>query len=116
MASFGSSPNPVPERIFPCICPWGAMARHRMIEIILAEDHQVVREALRLLLETQADIHVAAETGEGWAALQLVKENRPDVLILDWMLPGLSGPEVARRVKTLSPATKIIMLSMYDTE
>ena len=87
-----------------------------MIEIILAEDHQVVREALRLLLETQPDFHVAAETGEGWNALQLVKENRPDVLILDWMLPGLSGPDVARRVTRLSPETNTIILSMYDTE
>jgi DNA-binding NarL/FixJ family response regulator len=87
-----------------------------MINIILAEDHQIVREALRLLLETQSDFHVLAETGDGLEALQLTEKHKPDVLIADMMMPGLSGLEVARRAKSVSPATRVIVLSMYDAE
>ncbi len=87
-----------------------------MTTILLAEDHQVVREALRLLLETQPDFKVIAETGDGLEALQLTEKHRPDVLIADVMMPHLSGLEVARRTKGISPATKVIMLSMHDAE
>lgn len=87
-----------------------------MSAIILADDHQVLREALRLLLETQTDFQVVAETGDGLDAVQLTEKHKPDVLIVDMMMPGLSGLEVARRTKRLSPATKVIVLSMYDTE
>ena len=87
-----------------------------MSAIILADDHQVLREALRLLLETQTDFQVVAETGDGLDAVQLTEKHKPDVLIVDMMMPGLSGLEVARRTKRVSPATKVIVLSMYDTE
>lgn len=87
-----------------------------MNTIILADDHQVIREALRLLLETQADLQVVGETGDGLTAMQLTEQHRPDVLIVDMMMPGLSGLEVARRTKRVSPVTKVIVLSMYDTE
>ncbi len=87
-----------------------------MITIILPEDHQIVREALRLLLETQADFKIIAETGDGLEALQLMEKHKPDVLIADLMMPGLSGLEVARRTKGISPATKVIVLSMHDAE
>lgn len=87
-----------------------------MTSILLADDHQVLREALRLLLETQPDFHVVAESGDGLEALTLLEKHRPDVLIVDMRMPGLSGLEVARRTKHLSPATKVIILSMYDAE
>lgn len=87
-----------------------------MTTIILADDHQVLREALRLLLETQTDFHVIAETGDGLEALQLTEKHKPDVLIADMMMPGLSGLEVARRTKRLFPAVKVIVLSMHDAE
>src|ERR1044071_3111438 len=87
-----------------------------MIEIILAEDHQIVREALRLLLDTQPDLHVLAETGDGLEAIQMVEKYRPNILILDLILPGSSGLEVTRRAKQVSPGTKVIILSMHDTE
>lgn len=87
-----------------------------MNTIILADDHQVLREALRLLLETQPDFQVIAETGDGLEALALTERHKPDVLIVDMMMPGLSGLEVARRTKRLFPAVKVIVLSMYDTE
>ena len=87
-----------------------------MSTIILADDHQLLREALRLLLDTQPDFSVVAESGDGLEALRLVEQHQPDVLIVDMMMPGLSGLEVARRVKQRVPATRVIVLSMYDTE
>ncbi len=87
-----------------------------MNTIILADDHQVVREALRLLLEAQADFQVLAEAGDGLVTAQLVEKYKPDVLVLDIMMPGLSGLEVARKVRRYSPNTRIIVLSMYDAE
>lgn len=87
-----------------------------MITIILADDHQVLREALHLLFENQPDLKVVAESGDGLEALELTKRHQPDVLVVDMMMPGLSGLEVARRTKSLSPATKVIVLSMHDAE
>ena len=87
-----------------------------MTTIILADDHHLVREALRLLLETQSDFKVVAETSDGLDALQVTEKHKPDVLIADMMMPGFSGLEVARRTKRISPATKVIVLSMHDAE
>jgi two-component system, NarL family, response regulator NreC len=87
-----------------------------MSTLILADDHQVLREALRLLLEAQSDLRVIAETGDGLEAVELTDRHKPDVLIVDLMMPGLSGLEVARRTMRLSPATKVIVLSMHDAE
>lgn len=87
-----------------------------MTAILLADDHQIVREALRLLLESQPDFKVLAETGDGLEAVRLTEKHKPDILIADMMMPGLSGLEVARRTKRLSPATKVIVLSMHDAE
>lgn len=87
-----------------------------MTTILLADDHQVLREALRLLLESQPDFKVIAETGNGLEAVQLMEKYKPDILIADMMMPNLSGLEVARRTKRISPATKVLVLSMYDAE
>lgn len=87
-----------------------------MITILLADDHQVLREALRLLLDMQPDFQVVAEAGEGPEALALTEKHKPDILIVDILMPGLSGLEVARRTKRVSPATKVIVLSMYNAE
>ena len=87
-----------------------------MNTIILADDHQILRDALRLLLETQAKFHVLAECSNGLDALAQVEKYQPDVLILDLMMPGLSGIEVARGVKHVSARTKVIVLSMYDAD
>jgi DNA-binding NarL/FixJ family response regulator len=87
-----------------------------MITVILVEDHQVVREALRLLLNTQSDFQILAETGDGVEALRLVETQKPDILILDLTLVGLSGLEVAGRTNRLSPRTKVVVLSMHEAE
>lgn len=87
-----------------------------MTTIILADDHQILREALRMLLESQPDFQVLAETGDGAEAARLAEKHKPDILVLDMMMPGLSGLEVARAVKRATPATKVIILSMHDAE
>jgi DNA-binding NarL/FixJ family response regulator len=87
-----------------------------MIRIVLADDHRVVREALRLLLETQPDFEVLAETGDGQEVVQLVKTHKPDVLVVDLKMPGLTGLHVARAVQDLSVRPRVIVLSMHDAE
>ena len=87
-----------------------------MKTIILADDHQILREALRLLLETQPDFQVLAETGDGLEATRLAEKYKPDILIVDMVMPGYSGLEVARGTARVSPGTKVVVLSMYDAE
>ena len=86
------------------------------ISILLADDHQVVRLGLRTLLEAEADFKVVAEAKDGLEAKALVDRLRPDVLIVDLMMPGLNGLEVVRQAGQLSPATKVIVMSMKSDE
>jgi two-component system response regulator NreC len=87
-----------------------------MITIVLADDHHVVRQGLRALLEAETDFSVLGETGDGLDALRLVEQLNPNVLVLDLMMPGLNGLEVARQLARRSPATRIVILSMYSNE
>jgi two-component system response regulator NreC len=84
--------------------------------IVLADDHGVVRQGLRSLLEAEPDFSVIGETGDGLEAAQLVERLQPQVLVLDLMMPGLSGLEVTRRVSQRSPQTRIVILSMHADE
>lgn len=84
--------------------------------IVLADDHQVVRQGLRALLEAERDFNVVGDAGDGLTAISLVDRLKPDVLLLDLMMPGLNGQEVARRVRKLSPTTRIVVLSMHSSE
>ncbi|HEV7642460.1 MAG TPA: response regulator transcription factor [Pyrinomonadaceae bacterium] len=88
----------------------------RGISIVLADDHLIVRQGVRALLAAEADFQVIGETGDGLEAVELVKRLSPDVVILDLMMPGLNGIEVARQLGKQAPQTKIIILSMYDDE
>lgn len=87
-----------------------------MISILLADDHPVVRRGLRALLEAEPDFRVAGETGDGLEAVRLVEELRPQVLVLDLMMPGVGGLEVARQVNHRFPATRVVILSMHANE
>jgi two-component system, NarL family, response regulator NreC len=84
--------------------------------IILADDHHVVRQSLRLLLETEPGYQVLGEASTGLEAVELVERLRPNVLVTDIMMPGLNGIDVARRVRKQVPATIIVILSMYENE
>ncbi len=87
-----------------------------MISILLADDHPVVRRGLRAVLEGEPDFRVTGETGDGLEAVRLVEELRPQVLVLDLMMPGVGGLEVARQVNLRFPTTKVVILSMHANE
>lgn len=86
----------------------------RQITVLLADDHRLVREALRSALAQEADIRVVAEVGEGAAAIESVRSLQPDVAVLDIGLPDLNGIEVAARVQALHLPTRIVALSAYS--
>jgi two-component system, NarL family, response regulator NreC len=84
--------------------------------IILADDHHVVRESLRVLLEAETNFRIVGEAASGLEAVELVERLQPDVLVVDIMMPELNGLEVTRRVKRRWPKTAIVILSMHENE
>lgn len=84
--------------------------------ILLVDDHQVVRQGLRALLEAEPDFQVVGEAGDGLEAVQQVERLKPHVLVLDLMMPGVNGLEVTRQVNQRFPDTRIIVLSMHSNE
>lgn len=82
--------------------------------VVLADDHAVVRSALRLMLEGEPEIEVVAEAGDAEAATRYVKGHRPDVLILDINMPGGSGLAAIPKIREQSPDTRIVVLTMQD--
>lgn len=84
--------------------------------ILLADDHPIVRQGLRRLLEVEEDFEVVGEAGSGLETIRLVEGLKPDVLVLDVVMPGLSGLEVVRQVAQRSPSTRIVILSMHTNE
>jgi DNA-binding NarL/FixJ family response regulator len=87
-----------------------------MTTIVLADDHLVVRKGMKSLLEAEADFELVGEAGDGLEAVQMVERLKPDVLVLDMMMPGLNGIEVTRQVCRRSPHTQIIILSMHGDD
>lgn len=87
-----------------------------MISIIIAEDHTIVREGFRSLLEATSDIKVVGEAKNGKIAVNLCQELKPDIILMDIAMPTLNGIEAARLITRDVPETKVIMLSMYSDE
>src|SRR5439155_2242933 len=108
------SPGPRRARIISTRLTRDVREGGRMISIVLADDHKVVREGLRLLLEGNPDFSVVGEESDGLRVVDLVDRLRPDVLVVDLMMPGLGGLEVTRRVTKWTPGTRVVILSMHD--
>jgi len=83
------------------------------IKILLVDDHRIVREGIRSLLEDDPDLEVIAEAEDGRQAVQLARELSPDVVILDVAMPDLNGIEATRQIVADVPGTRVIALSMY---
>ena len=85
-----------------------------MTDILLADDHHLVRQGLKALLDGEPHFRLVGEAGDGIEALKLAERLKPDVLITDLVMPGLNGLEVARQVTKNIPKTRVVILSMYD--
>jgi two-component system invasion response regulator UvrY len=85
-----------------------------MIRVLVVDDRELVRIGLRRVLADYPDIHIAAEGGDGETALQLSRKLRPDVVLLDVSLPGLSGFEITRRLRQASPDVAIMILTVHE--
>jgi NarL family two-component system response regulator LiaR len=83
------------------------------ISVLLVDDHRVVRQGLRDFLELQDDIDVVGEAGSGEEGVKLAQEFLPDVVLQDLVLPGIDGVEATRRIKAVSPSTRIIVLTSF---
>jgi YesN/AraC family two-component response regulator len=88
----------------------------RALTILLADDHHIVRAGLRVLLEVELGAQIVGEAADGLEALMLVEQLQPDLLVVDLMMPGLTGLEVVRRAHTRVPHTRAVVLSMHADE
>ena len=88
----------------------------KQITVLLAEDHTIVREGFRKMLELEADIEIVGEAQNGRQAVTQVKKLRPDVVLMDIAMPLLNGLEATRQVLKAVPATKVIMLSAHSDD
>jgi two-component system response regulator NreC len=86
----------------------------QLINIVLADDHPVIRKGIKSLLKTETDFNIIGEAGNGAEAVELVTRLQPDILVLDIMMPGLNGLEVTRELKIKCPHTAIVILSMHS--
>ena len=88
----------------------------RKITIVIADDHAVVRQGTRSLLEREKDLKVVGEASDGEEAVRLIDQLQPDVAIVDIAMPKLNGVEVTRQVKPLCPSTAVLILTAYDDD
>ena len=81
--------------------------------VLLVDDHEIVRQGLRLLLERESDIEVVADAGDGHAAINLVLASPPDLVVMDIGMPGLNGVEATRQIRAKNPQVQVIALSVH---
>lgn len=117
----------VNPRLSPCGTPWkrskldrmlasdsyDARVRDMAIRVLLADDHQIMREGLRAHLEREGDIRVVAEAQDGRESITKSIEVQPDVVVMDIGMSGMNGIEATRRLRAELPSTKVVILSMY---
>ncbi|MFH1155281.1 MAG: response regulator transcription factor [Pseudomonadota bacterium] len=87
-----------------------------MIRVLLADDHKIVREGLRRIIEESGDMEVVAEASDGNEAIQKVLKIKPDVAVIDISMPGMDGLEVVSRLRDYAPDIPVLILTMHDEE
>jgi DNA-binding NarL/FixJ family response regulator len=84
--------------------------------VVLADDHLLFREGIKLLIERMPDVEVVGETGDGLGLLNLIKQLAPDMAIIDIAMPNLRGIEAAREIKMINTLTKVLILTMHKSK
>jgi len=92
------------------------MARSSIVSILIVDDHEVVRNGIRSYLETIRDFEVVGEAESGEAAIKMVSELIPDIVLLDLIMPGMDGVETTRQIKKISPRTQVVVLTSYHED
>lgn len=85
-----------------------------MIRILIADDHTMVRQGIRLLLETQPDLQVVGEASDGVQVLELARQHQPDVVVMDIAMPNMDGLEATREIRAALPNTFVLALTMHE--
>src|SRR5690606_29295542 len=86
------------------------------IRVLIADDHAVLRQALRYMLEAQAGLEVVGEAANGREAVELAEKTNPDVVLMDTVMPGLNGIEATRQIRRRMPKVKVLMLTGYQED
>ncbi len=89
---------------------------HKKVKIFLADDHSILRDGLRLILENEEGFNIVGEAGDGREAYEMIEKLKPDVAVLDISMPSMSGIELSRHLKKYLPNMKILILSRHDKE
>lgn len=84
------------------------------LRILLADDHEILREGLKLLVNSQSDLEVVGEAADGQSALELAADLCPDIVVTDVSMPGLGGAEVASQLKRVCPSARVIALTVHE--
>lgn len=88
----------------------------KRLRVLLVDDHALVRDGVRALLQQLPSLEIVGEAGNGREAVQLAEEVRPDLVLMDIAMPGLNGLDATRQILRLLPQTKVLVLSMYDDQ
>jgi DNA-binding NarL/FixJ family response regulator len=103
---------PVKEGLMSALDP-GQRAR---TTIVIVDDHDIVRHGVRAVLEKRPDFEIVGEANDGARGLDMIKDLKPRVAILDYSLPTMNGAQIARHVRVVSPATEVLIFSMHDSD
>lgn len=87
-----------------------------MIRVLIADDHEVVRDGLKLILETEEDFQVIGEAGDGAVAVQLTEQLKPDVVLMDLRMPGMDGLQAIEKIHTGWPNIAVVILTTYNED